>query len=142
MTEIAQNRSGTTLDPVPPAEVDHDALYTALRRLLTASRTMLGHVEVNSADVHRDVPLVRRAIQEAEGLLYPALLPQAPDDAVVVYGRAVREGDKVWMPKPYTWVPVVEVEPIDSKTIRLLLGVHGDVMVRPDGPVAIIEGEA
>lgn len=108
-TQTAENRSQTTWEPLPAALVDHDALYEAVKRLLRNGRVMVHHVEVGSADVHRDLAGMRAALDAAEQLLNPQL-PEAPDDAMVLYARAVRVNDEVSLPTG-VWAIVRAVHP-------------------------------
>jgi hypothetical protein len=85
--------------------VDHDALYAVVRRLLATGKVVAHHVEVGSADVHRDVGYLKQALAEAEQLLNP-VVPDAPDDTLVLYAHAVKVGDHLWRVASEGWAEV------------------------------------
>lgn len=143
-TQTAENRSHTTGEPLPAPLVDHDALYGVVKRLLFNGKVMVHHIEIGSADVHRDLSGMKAALEAAEQLLDPRL-PEAPDDAIVLFARAVQEDDVMWASELGEWVLVRAVRPHElypdttmhfSVTVPPV-GTPDTLGVRNDCPVAV-----
>jgi hypothetical protein len=122
----AENRSERIREYLPAEEVDIDVMHSVLIRLVKTATLMVTHVEKGSADMHRDVAPLRAALDAAERLLAPLPLPDAPEDAIVVFARAVKPGDKVWKAADETgedgvWAEVKGVHPHE---------LHPDVMIQ------------
>lgn len=139
-TETAQNRSDTTRELVPADQIDHQALYETVRALARCGERVVEDVQHDRADVHRDVEALAAAVEKGKRLLYPEPPPESPESAVVLYARAVREGDKVfvrdaWFEVEYVWAP-----PMGGITWTLR-GNHGhadEFTTDPSRPVPVL----
>lgn len=105
--KVAQNRSHTTSEPVPASQVDHDALYGALRRLLRVCRD---HADVILPALRSDrAAEFDQAVTQARNLLFPPPLPDGPVGVDVVYARVVRPHDSIYLGDK-GFVAVLDVE--------------------------------
>lgn len=125
VAELAQNRSDTNPAPLDVADIAPEALYGALRRLTAVAGLVLAHVDRSSADVHKDLERLRDAHAAAKDVLYPPPPPESPDDVVVRYAHAVREGDVVWDATCDVWLTVVQVGTYSDQGGRKLLRIAG-----------------
>lgn len=144
-TQIAENPAQATPEHLPAAQVDHDALYDALRRLLRCGRIVVRDIEANSSNVHRDLVPFVTALDAATALLDPEPLREAPQDAVVLFARSLREYDELWLTDEGVWAEVRGVhehELFPSKMVQVNValpdGSPKPVGLRKTEPVAVL----
>jgi hypothetical protein len=119
VTTIAQDRSHTTALLAVPGEVDHDALYGALLRLVRVTSTVLTDVERNASDIHRHLEALQAANQAARDLLWPPPPPETVEGAVALFPHAVAAGDDLWVGGG--WVRVHENRPQPGRDEAVLI---------------------